>query len=225
MISKAVDLKFKSILSSCIKNRDVPMNFPSWSDLTVKVGKFEEAVSKFENKVDNKINDRIKDDSDRHPLIAKAFKASLHILPPPVDGIAESIYESFDGSDETKWKSVKKYFDDIKIHGEDHYNIIVTHLNNIKTLTAKESTLELIKNILISNDDTIKEKLELLRKETNNIMELHKKLEGELYKQYGLSWLPRDYFEDHISTAEDIKSWKNGFPFKLPSVMQKKEFR
>jgi hypothetical protein len=40
-----------------------------------------------------------------------------------------------------------------------------------------------------------------------------------------LSWPPRDYFEYHISTTGDTQHWKNGFPFSLPSIMEKKEFR
>ena len=40
-----------------------------------------------------------------------------------------------------------------------------------------------------------------------------------------MSWLPRNYFEDHISTREDIQNWKNGFPFSLPSIKEEKEFR
>ena len=35
----------------------------------------------------------------------------------------------------------------------------------------------------------------------------------------------RDYFENHISTEEDVKYWKSGFAFQLPSILQEKEFR
>ncbi|MGC1933136.1 MAG: hypothetical protein WA667_29540 [Candidatus Nitrosopolaris sp.] len=48
------------------------------------------------------------------------------------------------------------------------------------------------------------------------------KLQDDLYQTNGLSWLPRNYFEDHISTPDDIENWKNGFAFLLPSIMQKK---
>ena len=50
-------------------------------------------------------------------------------------------------------------------------------------------------------------------------------LREQLYEANGLSWLPRDYFEDHICTNEDIENWKNGFAFSLPSILEKKEFR
>jgi hypothetical protein len=39
------------------------------------------------------------------------------------------------------------------------------------------------------------------------------KLQDELYQTNGLSWLPRNYFENHISTTEDTEAWKNGFAF------------
>ncbi|MFZ0510629.1 MAG: tetratricopeptide repeat protein [Candidatus Nitrosopolaris sp.] len=51
------------------------------------------------------------------------------------------------------------------------------------------------------------------------------KLQYDLYQTNGLSWLQRNYFEDHISTIKDTENWKNGFAFRLPSIMQKKEFR
>jgi hypothetical protein len=51
------------------------------------------------------------------------------------------------------------------------------------------------------------------------------RLQLQLYETNGLYWLPRDYFEDHTSTPEDILNWKNGFSFSLPSILLKKEFR
>ena len=51
------------------------------------------------------------------------------------------------------------------------------------------------------------------------------RLREQLYETNGLTWLPYDYFEVHISTNEDIENWKKGFPFSLPSILRKKEFR
>jgi tetratricopeptide (TPR) repeat protein len=51
------------------------------------------------------------------------------------------------------------------------------------------------------------------------------KLQAQLYQINGLSWLPRNYFDDHISTEGDVETWKKGFRFELPSIMDKKEFR
>jgi tetratricopeptide (TPR) repeat protein len=50
------------------------------------------------------------------------------------------------------------------------------------------------------------------------------KLQYELYQTTGLTWF-RNYFYDDIYTAGDTENWKNGFAFRLPSIMQKKEFR
>gem|GEM_PF-6935950 len=51
------------------------------------------------------------------------------------------------------------------------------------------------------------------------------RLQDQLYETNGPYWLPRDYFENHISTEEDVKYWKSGFAFQLPSILQEKEFR
>jgi tetratricopeptide (TPR) repeat protein len=50
------------------------------------------------------------------------------------------------------------------------------------------------------------------------------KLQYELYQTTGLSWF-RNYFDEHIYTTSDTENWKNGFEFRLPSIMQKKELR
>ena len=47
-------------------------------------------------------------------------------------------------------------------------------------------------------------------------------LQDQLYETNGLYWLPRDYFENHISREEDVKDWN---AFQLPSIRQEKEFR
>ena len=59
--------------------------------------------------------------------------------------------------------------------------------SDIKTIATKnEGTLELIKEILVSRDNTINQKLDLLKNELDSIKKLHEKLERELYQGYGL---------------------------------------
>jgi ABC-type glutathione transport system ATPase component len=64
-----------------------------------------------------------------------------------------------------------------------------------------------------------------IEKQLKNVSQLHEKLEKELFQHNGLSWLPRNYFEDHISTQKSVENWEKGFEFDLPSIMEQKEFR
>jgi hypothetical protein len=63
-----------------------------------------------------------------------------------------------------------------------------------------------------------------LRTAIDNQLNEVSKLQYELYQTIGLSWF-RNYFDEHIYTTSDTEYWKNGFEFRLPSIMQKKEFR
>jgi hypothetical protein len=47
----------------------------------------------------------------------------------------------------------------------------------------------------------------------------------ELYHSYGLIWLPRDYFESHKSSSDDLDKWRKGFEFGLPSIKSRQELR
>jgi tetratricopeptide (TPR) repeat protein len=147
------------------------LKLPSWKE-------FEEKVSKFELQVNDKITKGGKDLSNRHPLIATAFKASLHVLPPPFDGITESLYDSFTGSDEEKLEEVKRFLDQLQRQGEHDYEEMASRLDAfrldiiyLKNSAAKQSTLLQIKDIMISRDNTINQKLDKL---LNNQEELLK---------------------------------------------------
>jgi hypothetical protein len=96
-------------------------------------------------------------------------------------------------------------------------------ISDIKIIVTKnEDTLELIKEILISRDNnTINQRLDLLKNQLDSIKKLHEKLEKDLYQGYGLNWLSPDYFEMHKSTDKDIENWKEGFPFELPAIKEK----
>jgi tetratricopeptide (TPR) repeat protein len=50
-------------------------------------------------------------------------------------------------------------------------------------------------------------------------------IQKEIYHDYGLTWLARDYFEFHKSSNNDLDNWKRGFSFELPSIKSKRELR
>jgi hypothetical protein len=119
---------------------------------------FVEKASRFEVEVNKKIKRGMKSLSNKHPLITDALEASLHLLPPPFNVMAESIYNNFQGSEEEKLEEVKKYLREIQTQGEAHFKEISSKLSGInfnlidlKNSAAKESTLLQIKEIIISN--------------------------------------------------------------------------
>jgi ABC-type dipeptide/oligopeptide/nickel transport system ATPase component len=69
----------------------------------------------------------------------------------------------------------------------------------------------------------ISNEAQVLRTAIDNQLDEVSKLQYELHQTTGLSWF-RNYFDEHIY-ASDTENWKNGFEFRLPSIMQKKEFR
>jgi tetratricopeptide (TPR) repeat protein len=194
-----------------------------WHEFTEKVSNFERFVNEkritFSNKIQN-----FKDD---HPLFDNIIGEAILFLPSPFDRIAQAIYHSSEGSKEQKCDTVVTYFIDLQRQGEDHYKkvasqleTILTEISDIKNITAKESTVQLIKEILISSDNVINKKLHILRNEVDKIV----KLRNEFHQSYGLNWIPRDYFEAK-NVNKDVENWKKGFTFHLPSIKAKREFR
>ena len=97
------------------------MEYPSWKELIEK-----ERI--FDQEVDNQLSETTKGLSDKHQFAAIAFKTSVHVLPPPFDAMAESIYESVDDYDKEKLSEVKKFLHTIKRQGEDRYNELAPEL-------------------------------------------------------------------------------------------------
>jgi CHAT domain-containing protein/Tfp pilus assembly protein PilF len=146
------------------------LQFPLWGELIHRVGIFEEQVG-------DKISKKVTNFSDKHPLIATAFKTSLHLLPSPFDSIAEAIYDSFNGSDEEKLEQVKTYLEKIQTQGEEHYNEMTSMLNRIdnnvielKDIAAKQNTLLEIKDFIVSKDNTMNLKLDKIIKIVEELM-------------------------------------------------------
>ena len=148
------------------------MEYPSWKELIEKKRIFEEEV-------DNQLRKTSKGLSDKHQIAAIAFKTSVHVLPPPFDAMAESIYESVDDYDKEKLSEVKKFLHTIKRQGEDHYNELAPKLGritydiiNLKNDTARQSTLLYIRDIIISKSDTIDQKLHKITKVQKELMHI-----------------------------------------------------
>jgi hypothetical protein len=146
------------------------LEYPSWKELIEKERIFEEEV-------DNQLRKTTK--ADKHQIAAIAFKTSVHVLPPPFDAMAESIYESVDDYDKEKLSEVKKFLHTIKRQGEDHYNELAPKLGritydiiNLKNDTARQSTLLYIRDIIISKSDTIDQKLHKITKVQKELMHI-----------------------------------------------------
>ena len=202
------------------------MRWPSWNEFTIKIGDFEKSAN-------DVVSNKIEKFQNNHPLVDKAIRASIKFLPSPFDNIAEVIYDCSNDSDEgEKVEEVKNFLHDLQRQGEEHYEGIISKLDrlsidilDIKTSLTKEDTLQLIKQILISKDELIAQKLNQLRNYRDEVKKSHDRLEKEIYQSYGLIWLTHDYFETHKSSRKDFDNWKKGFSFELPSIKEKRELR
>lgn len=150
------------------------MGFPSWDDFT-------KALGRLRQKVDKDIR-KFKQD---HPRLSKAIEISLDGLPWPLKAIAKHIYKGSEGSEKEKYVAVLDYLDRLESQGEAHYNQVVLELDklhleidDIREITAKESTIQKMQEILISSGEALKEKLDLLKNEIDLV--LRKMWEQEL---------------------------------------------
>jgi tetratricopeptide (TPR) repeat protein len=77
--------------------------------------------------------------------------------------------------------------------------------------------------------DKVKEYFERIQQQGedhyNNIVEAFEVFKREFYQNYGLTWLPFDYFKDKVVTENDLKEWKDGFDFKLPAIKYNLEYK
>lgn len=142
------------------------MRLPSWSE-------FKEKLSNFEKDVNKKI---IKFKGD-YPLLDKAIHQSLGFLPPPFNGIAQNIYDSFEGSEEDKGKAVLEYLNELKDQGQEHYEIVSNKLDNVligvkdlKELGKNQTKIVLqIKDTLVSKIDNVDQKIDELKLDINAV--------------------------------------------------------
>jgi|SRR5215217_613488 len=127
------------------------MKFPLWSEVKEKISSFQKEIEDFRKK---------------NPVISSTIETTISFLPPPLNTIAEKIYSSTEGTPEDKIEAVIIYLDKIQSQGEQHYRDITSKLNevlggidDIKALGAKESTLQTIQDILITNNERATEML------------------------------------------------------------------
>jgi len=104
----------------------------------------------FYREVDNQLGKKIEGLSDKHQIVTIAFKTSLHVLPQPIDAIADSIYEGVEGHDKEKLSEVKAFLHTVKKRGEYHYNELTLKLSKItyeiidlKNDIARQNTLSI----------------------------------------------------------------------------------
>ena len=96
------------------------VRFPSWDEFVSKLGSFEQ-----------KVNDSVGKFKENHPLLDKAIKQSLPLLPPPFNAIAGQIYDSFEGSEEDKTNEMLSYFNYLKSRGQKNYEQLATKLDAV----------------------------------------------------------------------------------------------
>lgn len=116
--------------------------------------------------------------NDHRSLDSVISDIVIPALPSPFDGIADKIYSSEKGDPEQKVKAVLDYMHYLGDQGEEHYEKIVSRLDSVltevsevKIITAKESTLQSVKEILVSREDTVNQKLDELRTQLTGILE------------------------------------------------------
>lgn len=175
------------------------MQFPSWREFTKNLSELEK-----------KVNEKITEFKDNHPLLDKAIQKIIPMLPPPFDKIAEQIYSSFEGTVQEKSDAVLNYFKYLQSQGENHYNKIASQLNSIlinlddiKLNKAKESTLQQIQEILISNGNTTIQKLDLLRNQIVLITGKLDKMQSDIGKPIEELGEAFGYFKE-----EDWSDWR-----------------
>ena len=139
------------------------MKFPSWRELTDKISEFEQSANEA-------IGKKVKGFQDKHPLGDKAVKTIISILPLPFNTIAENIYTTSEGSDEEKLEKIKEFLGTIQKQGEDHYNnlseksdTIIQEVLNLQDITAKESTMQLVMKMMVTQSDDHVQQLEQIK--------------------------------------------------------------
>jgi hypothetical protein len=221
------------------------LKFPSWLELTEKISEFEQSANEA-------IGKTVQGFQDKHPLGDKAVKTIISLLPSPFDAIAENIYSTSEGSDEEKLEKIKEFLGTIQKQGEEHYNnlsaksdTLIQEVLNLQDITAKESTLQLVMKMMVTQSDATIQQLERIKESLNkiktqqiggdqiriwvrgdnNIIGKDISVINQEIKPTGLTLLEPDYFERRKNVKDDFENWKKGYPFELPSIYYGYEFR
>ena len=228
---------------------------PAWTELNEK-------ISEFEKKADDTINQKVQSIESQHPLVHRIIKTTINsVLPFPFNEIARSIYDSSSSAGSSMQEAIlkiKQYFEVLQNNGEENYSRISAQLNsindkifNLRTVTAKEGTLQILKDTLVNRQDTILNEIENLKNQLNQIDQTHVKIGdvsgdaigigvtgngntifkatnvfvNEMKQNYGLRFIDPSYFEMNTQTDENFKRWLSGSEFKLSSIYQDLEYR
>ena len=134
------------------------MRLPSWDEFTTSFSNF-----------DIKINEKISNFKDNHQLLDQAIKESIRYLPPPFNGIAENLYDRFEGDPTDKIKEVREILSTIFEQGQENYE---------KTAIRLDDILMAIKDVkkIISNNSAVDEMRIILTHSTTRIEDEVKKL-------------------------------------------------
>ncbi|MDQ3838593.1 MAG: hypothetical protein M3297_04920 [Thermoproteota archaeon] len=107
------------------------MDFPSWRNLKKGINEFEQrtvkSINEFEKQIyedKSKLTDKIQQLKDDHPLFDEFIQKSIPFLPTPFNGIAQAIYDSFEGSKKDKFEEVLKFLYKVKSQSEQQYEKI-----------------------------------------------------------------------------------------------------
>ena len=225
---------------------------PTWTELNEK-------ISEFEKKADQAINQKIQSIQLQHPLLHRTIKATINsVLPFPFKEIASTIYDNSSSAGSSEHEAIlkiKQYFEVLQSNGEENYNKLSDQLNsinneifNLRTVTAKESTLLLLKDTLVGKQDTILNEIEILKSQLNQTHVEIGNVSGDVIgvgvtgdgntifkatnvyinevKQHSGLWLIEpNYFEENKRTDENFEQWQEGSEFKLPSIYYGHEYR
>ena len=142
------------------------MRFPSFNTFT-------KALNDFKQDAETKI----KEFKNDYAKLDKSIKRiAIPLFPPPFNIIADHIYNSCKGSEEDKTKEVLDYFNNLEGRGEQHYNqisiqldSILVEIDDVKKIAAKETTVKIIRDILISTGNDTNKKLYELKDEVIQI--------------------------------------------------------
>lgn len=225
---------------------------PTWTELNEK-------ISEFEKKADNAINQKVQSIQSQHPLLHRTIKAAINsVLPFPFNEIVSNIYDSSSAagsSDQEAILKIKQYFEVLQSNGEETYSQISSQLTsinneifNLRTVNAKESTVQLLKDTLSSKQDTILNEIKNLNNQLNQthveigdisgdvigvgvtgsgntIFKATNVFINQVKQQYGLRLIEPNYFEENKRTDENFKQWLEGYEFKLPTIYYGHEHR
>ena len=228
------------------------MMLPTWAELNEK-------ISVFEKKVDDAINQKVQGIQSQHPILHRIIKTTINnVVPFPFNEIARSIYDNSSAggsSEQESIKNIEKYFTDLRNNGEDNYNNISSQLNNItseifnsRIICAKESTVQLLRDTLVSKQDSMLNEIVNLKNQLkktqieigdvsgdligvgvtgdgNTIFKATNVFINEMKQNYGLRFIQPNYFEMNRQTDENFKRWLSGSEFKLPSIYRGLEYR